>query len=168
MDNFKIIDEIEIKTIKRREDKMGNTIKLSGEMLFELRKNGKVIERELVKNLIVNVGKEQIARLLGNEVVDGFTYIAIGTGTNAENVTDSALQTEVTRALATKVYEADYKYKFEKTFTFGSAESYAITEACLSDSSGASGEVILNRKVFSAKNVDSDTDLYVKITITVS
>jgi len=147
---------------------MENFLKLSGEMVIETRKNGETIQREVVKNLIVNVGKERVARLLGDEAVDGFDYIAIGTGVAEEAAGDASLGTELTREAATKVYEADYKYKFEKTFTFGSGISEAITEACLSDSAGASGETILNRKKFTAKNVDSDTDLYVKITITVA
>lgn len=168
MDNFKMTDKIETKL--RRKDKMESILKLEGEMLFELRKkDGSVIERELIKNLIVNVGKERVAKLLGNIGSPGaFTNIAIGEGTTAEAAGDTSLETERDRAAATIAYEADYKCKFEKTFSFGSGVSWAITEACLSDSAAASGETILNRKTFTAKNVDSDTDLLVRITITVS
>ena len=147
---------------------MRNMIKLIVEIHLETRKDGKILQEETIKNLIVNVGKERVARLLGGEAVNGFSYIVIGTGTDAEDATDTSLQTEVTRASATKAYEADYKYTFEKTFSFGSGEEYDITEACLSDSASASGEIILNRKTFSAKSVDSDTQLYVKVTITVA
>jgi len=167
MNKFKITDHIKLKL--RRKDEMKNGITLSGEMLIETRRDGKTIEREVIKNLIVNVGKERVAKLLGNvDSADFFDYIAIGTGVGEEAAGDTNLGTEVTREQATIAYEADYKCKFEKTFTFGSGEEYAITEACLSDSAVISGEIILNRKKFTAKNVDSDTDLYIKITITVS
>lgn len=132
---------------------------------------GEVLDHEEISNLIANAGKERVARrLLKDATEDGFDYIAIGEGTTAAAAGDTGLENETTRAQADNAgdYEADYKAIFEKTFTFGSGESYSITEAAISDSSSASGEAILNRLVFTAKDVDADTDLYIKITITVS
>lgn len=132
------------------------------------RKDGTVIDREILHNLIVNDGKERVAKLIGGISSDNYTHIAIGTGTTSALVTDSALETEYTRAAATIAYEASYKVKFEKTFSFGSGVSENITEAGVTDDAVVSGSVLLDRFVFSAKAVDGDTDLYIKITITVS
>ena len=171
MDKFKITDEIEVKTLKRR-NKMKEGFKLRGDVVLELRKDGKVIEREELKNLIVNTGKERVAKLLSQGVGGtAFGYLAIGTGTTSPTTSDTGLETEVSRGIADNSggsYEANYKAVFEKTFTFSSGESYNITEAALSDSASASGETILDRFTFAAKSVDADTDLFVKVTITVS
>jgi len=146
-------------------------LKLTGTVVIERRKkNGKVIDRQNLKNLIVNSGKEHVAKLIGGLVsgLNEFQSIAIGTGTTSATATDTSLETEVTRALASKSYEASYKAVFEKTFSFNSGESYNITEAGLFDSNTESGSTMLDRFVFTAKEVDADTDLYIKITITVS
>ena len=163
--SFKLNDSIEFRT--RRKNKMESKVFLKGDVVLERRRNGKVIDREELHNLIVNVGKERVAKLLNGVSATAFGYIAIGTGTTAPAVGDTGAETEITREAATKSYEASYKAIFEKTFTFGSGESYAITEAIVSDSASASGEAILDRFTFTVKNVDSDTDLYVKVTITV-
>ncbi len=166
-DNMKITDSIEVKI--RRRPKMEDKLTLRGDVVLELRKkDGSVIEREELTNLIVNVGKEHVARLIGNvgSGISAFTHIAIGEGIVAPDVGDTTLGTEQERESATVAYEASYKCVFDHTFTFGSGVSYAITEAGVLDQ--ASGGTLLDRFTFSAKNVDSDTDLYVKITITVA
>jgi len=144
------------------------SFKLIGSAYFELRQNGKVIDKWEVNNIIVNDGKERVAKLIGALSSTGFQYIGIGEGATGATVNDSELETEQKRTLATIAYEASNKVIFEKTFSFASGESFAITEAGLFDSLTASGSIMLDRLVFSAKNVDSEIDLYVKITITVT
>lgn len=153
---------------------MKERLKLRGNVIIERRtKDGKVIDREELKNLIVNVGKERVAKLLTQGVGGtAFGYIAIGESGSGDSVAvgDTALVSEVTRAQADDGggnYEADYKAIWEKTFTFGSGESYSIKEAGISDSASESGQTLLDRFVFTAKEVDADTDLYVKVTVTV-
>jgi len=151
---------------------MKDGIKLRGNAIIETRrKDGSIVDREEVKNIIVNSGKERVAKLIGEGIgtgLTGFNYIGIGTGTATAQATDTSLQTEVDRALATVAYEASYKVTFENTFTFGTGEEYAITEAGVGDNATETGDTLLDRFKFTAKNVDVDTDLYVKITITVS
>lgn len=140
-------------------------MKLKGIGYFELRQNGKVIDKWEKHNIIVNDGLERIVKLLGNLSSTAFQYIGIGTGTTSATVNDTALETEVTRALASISYEASNKVVFEKTFTFGSGESYSISEIGIFDSLTVSGSVMFDRLVFTPKDVDSTIDLYVKITI---
>lgn len=150
---------------------MKEGFKLKGTAIIERRtKEGKVLDRETARNLIVNTGKERVAKLIGDleSGLSAFSAIGLGTGTTAVVAGDTSLETEVTRALATKAYEASYKATFEKTFDFGSGESYSITEAGLFDSISESGSTMLDRFVFSAKEVGTEVDLYIKITITVS
>jgi hypothetical protein len=130
--------------------------------------SGEVLQREELHNTIVNSGKERVAKLINGTSATYFRAIAIGTGITGALATDSSLETETTRALATLTYEASYKSKFEHTFTFGSGESYNITEAGIFDSDVVSGSTMLDRFTFSAKAVDADIDLKVTITITVA
>lgn len=154
---------------------MKEGLKLRGDVVIERRyKDGTVIDREELKNMIVNVGKERVAKLLSQgEGGTAFGYIAIGESTSGDVVTagDTALVDEVERVLANGSggeYEADYKAVWETTFSFGSGESYSIKEAGISDTATESGQTLLDRFIFSAKDVDADIDLNVKVTVSVS
>jgi len=129
-------------------------------------KTGKILQEETKENTIVNTGLERVAKLLNGVSSTYFRAIAVGTGTTGVTTSDTALETEVTRATATLTYKASYKAKFEYTFSFGG--DYAITEAGLFDSATASGSVMLNRTTFTAKNVSSTIQLIVTATITVA
>lgn len=171
-ERMKITDKIEIE--RRRRKEMNDHITLKGDVVLERRtKDGKVIDREELKNLVVNVGKERVARLINGTTLTGdgaFGYIAIGEGDtggpSGPAVGDTALEAEVAREASANSYEASYKSVFEHTFQFDTAESYSIVEAGVFDE--ASTGTMLDRFTFSAKAVDGDTDLYVKITITVA
>lgn len=123
-----------------------------------------IIDEERFHNLVVNAGLERVAKRLISNSEDFYDVIAIGEGTTPAANGDTALETEVTRETATVTYEASYKAKFEKVFTFAGPET--ITEAGICDSLTPSGSTFLNHLVFSAKSVDTDTDLSVTITIT--
>ena len=149
---------------------MKESLKLKGHGYFELRrKDGTVKEAWECDNLIVTTGKVQVAKLLNGVDATYFDTIAIGEGESGDEavVGDTALVAEVERALASLSYEATAKAVFEKTFEFISGEAYEITEAGVFNSQSAGGDM-LDRFVFSAKSVDADTNLYVKITITCS
>jgi len=151
---------------------MKDRIKITGDVVIERRKkDGSVIDREEIKNLIVTVGKSRVRDLIGDGIgtgLTGFSYIAIGTGITGALVGDTSLETEVARELSIVGSSGVDKVTFEKTFDFETGDSYAITEAGVGDSASSTGDTLLDRFVFTAKNVDVDTDLYVKITITVS
>lgn len=132
------------------------------------RSTGEVIDIEEKCNTIVNNGLERVAKLINNVSSTHFRALAIGTGTTSPTNSDTSLETEYTRATATLSYEADYKAKFTKTFTFGSGVSENITEAGIFDSATVSSSTMLARTTFAAKAVDSDTDLIVTATITVA
>jgi len=127
-----------------------------------------VLDERDICNTIVNNGLERMAKLINGESSTYFRALAIGTGTTAVTNSDTVLETEYTRELATLSYEADYKAKFTKTFTFGSGVAEDITEAGIFDSAIASGSVMLARLVFSALSVSSSVDLTVTAEITVA
>lgn len=124
-------------------------------------------------NLVTTAGKAGVAgRIGGSGSPAAFTYIAIGTGTNAAAAGDTALQTEIasgggSRAAATvSLTTTDTTNDTARavlTFTFSS--SFAVTEAGLLNA--ASTGTLLNRQVFSAVNVVSGDSLQVTIDIDV-
>lgn len=150
---------------------MNESIKISGHGYFERRKkDGTKIDSWECNNLVVTAGKVIVAKLLnGVDTPSFFNAIAVGEGESGDVVVvgDTTLKSEVARASATPSYVATAKAVFEHTFDFGTGETYAITEAGIFDEESAGGNM-LDRFVFTAKNVDVDTDLFVKITITVS
>jgi len=130
---------------------------------------GEILDVEKIHNTVVNDGLNLVRDFLGDVSVNAPKYIAIGTDNTAVTNSDSALGSEVTRELATIDVATDYQVEFSKTFTFGSGESYAIEEVGLFDSSTVSGSTMFNHALAgSTKNVDSDTDLAVTITVTIS
>jgi len=132
------------------------------------RSTGEILDSEETCNTIVNNGLERLAKLINGVESTYHRALAIGTGTTGVTNSDTSLETEYTRALATLSYEADYKAKFVKTFSFGSGVSEDITEAGIFDSATASGSTMLARTTFSAKSISSDIDLIVTATITVA
>ena len=97
-----------------------------------------------------------------------------GTGTNAENQTDSALQTESTtalnpdntRATGTRSQPAANQYRSVGTLTFDA--SAAITEHGLLSSATVAAGVLWDRSQFSAINVVSGDSIQFTYTCTVS
>jgi hypothetical protein len=129
---------------------------------------GEILDSEEFCNLIVNNGLERVARLINGDSSTYFRALAIGTGSTAATNSDSALETEFTRAAATLSYEASYKSKFTHTFTFGTGISETITEAGIFDSATMSGSTMLARLVFTGKEVSPLISLIITATVTVA
>ena len=141
-------------------------LKLKGIWIIQRIRNGKVLDEEIIENTIVADGKERVAKLLNGIETTSFKYLAIGTGTTSPTTSDTSLESEDQRALASTSYESAGKSVLEKTFSFTSSKT--ITEAGSFDSGTVSGSTMLNRATFTGKAVDATTSLYVKCTITLS
>jgi len=132
------------------------------------KKTGEIKSEEKIHNVIVASGIQAIRDFIGGASTSNFSHIAIGEGTTGSQTTDIELENEIIRELASITYPENNQVKYEKIFTFGSGEEYSITETGLFNSETISGSIMLNRLVFSTKSVDSDTDLSVSITISIS
>ena len=127
---------------------------------------GEVIDEETIHNTVVNVGLNMVRDFLGDSAGSAPKYMAVGTGDTGEQATDTSLETEVTRELATIDIATNYICTYTKTFTFGG--SYAITELGMFDSATASGSSMFNRATFAAKNVSTEIDLRATVNITIA
>ena len=143
---------------------------LKGILTVEHRdKTGKVIDKDQVENVITKAGIAAAAALLLADVAeDAFDYIAIGTGTTAASSSDTTMETETHREAAAGSRTTDTitndTAHLEHTFS-GYSGTESITEAGALNA--ASGGDLLNRQVFTAKNVDWDAGdtLTIKIDI---
>ena len=109
---------------------MNDKLVLKGHGYFERRrKDGSKIDSWEKDNLIVTAGMVQVSKLLNGVSTNEFNTIAIGTGESADAVVvgDTALKNEIVRESAVLTYEATAKAVFANTFSFISAEEYAIT-----------------------------------------
>jgi len=120
-----------------------------------------------VRNLITNAGFAGVAsRLNGAGSEAAFTYIALGTGTTAANVADTALETEIAtgggsraNATASRVTIVVTNDTAQLQHTFNFTGTFAVTESGILNA--ASSGVLLARQVFSAVNVVSGDSLQV-------
>jgi len=121
----------------------------------------KIVDYYWRKNIITDAGLAAIIRLIFSGLTENkFGYLAIGTGTTAEAVTDTALQTEVKRKAATITQETTTisgdTAKLEATFSSadGLTGTQNISETGIFNA--ASGGILLARKVFSAVPLNWD------------
>lgn len=85
------------------------------------------------KNLVVNLGKENITKLLGGA---GFpiTKVSVGEGTNLPTVGDTALTNAFTKNIDSVAYPAFDKVRFAFSFDSTEANGLTITELAMVDS----------------------------------
>ena len=127
------------------------SLELHVNVRMELRgPDGKLKEERTLHNLVVTVGKNLLLASGGTaKYVKEFAYIAIGTGTNAAALADTALQTELTRAASTVSNPSANTLRFSYLFAAGVGTG-AITESGLLDAAAAGN--LLARQVFAVIN----------------
>ncbi len=128
---------------------------------------GQWSDRRIIRNLVTSAGKAGAAsRLNGAGSEAAFTYIAVGTGTNAAAAGDTALQTELAasglsraNATASRVTTSVTNDTAQLVYTFSVTGTQAVTESGVLNAS--SSGVLLARQVFSAVNVVNGDSLQV-------
>jgi len=160
MESVKALEEL-IKEIRGYLARGVERVGLRGELELVVRdKHGKVKDRRVLKNLIVNVGKAQVAGLINGDVTTPFKYIAIGTGTTSPAATDTGLENETHREQADTIDRVTTSVtndtaRLIKTFS-GYSGSEAITESGVFDAAS------LGRGRLAANNVEDTGIIAVK------
>jgi|TARA_R110000868_G_scaffold189763_1_gene433304 hypothetical protein len=139
---------------------VNDLLSMRGDVVIKL--NDEVVLEK--KNLIVTAGKAFLASAVLNSSTSPFTYMAIGTGTTAAAITDTALATELTRSAFTTSSVASNVVTLTTTYAAGTGTG-TLTEAGILNNS--SGGTLLSRVVFSAINKGSADSLTITWTITV-
>lgn len=131
-------------------------------------KSGKILSVEKKKNLIVDVGKAYVAKLIGALTESGPRYIQIGTGTTPPSPSDTELESFYKEKGATRSFSAPSSVVFTATFYF--EEDMTITESGLFLASQTRegrivGKTMLARQVFAGKLIEAGRYLEVIWTI---
>lgn len=124
-------------------------------------------EKRVIRNLVTSAGKAGVAsRINGSGGEAAFTYIAVGTGTTAAAVGDTALQTELAssglsraNATASRTTTSVTNDTAQLVNTFTVTGTQAVTESGVLNA--ASSGVLLCRQVFSAINVVNGDSLQI-------
>lgn len=146
-----------------------HNLEMYGEVELIVRdENGNIESTEKLRNMIVNAGKTEAAKLLiAASGSKPFKYLQIGTGTTSPTVSDTALETFDQEALAsTCEYEPDYKWKLANTFSFTSTT--LVTESCIANDLVANVPDMFSRQTFSTKTMVAGKTLEVVWVVTLA
>ena len=143
-----------------------DTIKMTGDLKIVLTdENGQIKHEQEIKNLVVTTGKNFIASRMKDTTEDAMSHMAIGSGTTAANVADTALETSLGRVSLTSTTVTNNNVAYVATFPAGTGTG-AVTEAGLFNAS--SGGDMLCRTVFSVINKGAADTLGITWTVTVN
>ncbi len=139
---------------------------------------GKLIERVVTPNALMNVGFAEVAGLICSDQAGShtaFDYVAVGTGTTAATATDTTLDTEETEngltkaaGTGTRVTETVANDTCQILKSFSVTGTVAVTESGIFNASGVDTGILLCRQTFSAINVANNDTLQITWKITVA
>ena len=145
----------------------GAVVEAHTELKVEHIRNGRVIgEQTIYDRVVTNAGRDAIVDAFsGTFDLSTFNHHDSGTGTNAEAVGDTALQTPTTeaRVAGTQSQPTSDVYRSIATITYAGAR--AVTEHGLFSQAAKPGGTLLDRTVFAAVNVVADDSVQFTFTI---
>jgi hypothetical protein len=141
---------------------INDSIKLSGRVSIEIRRENGEIEKDEIENLVVTAGKNHVASRIGSSAT-AMGWLEVGTGTNAPAAGDTTLQTALYRE-ACSVTVSTNTIQYQTTLAPGEGTG-AITEAGIFNASSAG--TMLSRVSFPVKNKAAGDTMTITWTITV-
>lgn len=138
-----------------------DSLKMTGHLAIAI--NDEVVQE--VPNLVVTAGKGYVASRMKDTTQAAMSHMAIGTGTTAAAVANTALVSEVDRNALTSTTVSGSTITFVATFGAGEGTG-AITEAALLNAS--SSGTMLCRTVYAVVNKGSQDSMTVTWSVTVS
>ena len=137
-----------------------------GKLTIEVKdKDGKLKQREEVKNLVVDTGLAYIASRMKDATATAMSHMAIGTGSSAAAAGNTALGTEAARVALTSTTDTSNAVAYVASFAAGTGTG-AITEAGILNA--ASSGTLLCRTVFSVVNKGASDSMTITWTVTIS
>ncbi len=145
---------------------MNENIKAEGTLRLRIhRADGALIEKYEANNLVVDLGRKNVAKLIGGDAAGKkVNTIAVGEGTSAPAVADSLLTNQFDKPVDAVTYPADNKVQFSFSIASGEANGFEITEFGLLNDDGT----LFSRKTRSAISKTSDIIITGIWTITIN
>jgi len=145
---------------------LNDSIKVTGELRITVTNpEGNIKQEIVVPNLVVTTGKNFIASRMAGTSSNVMSHMAIGSGTTAAAVGDTALETELGRVSLTSATVTTNSVAYVATFPAGTGTG-AVTEAGILNA--ASSGTLLCRTVFSVINKGAADTLGITWTVTVN
>jgi len=138
-----------------------DSLSMTGHLAIAI--NGETVRD--VPNLVVTTGKGYVASRMKDTTAAAMSHMAIGTGTTAAAVGDSALVSEATRNTLGSTTVSGAVITYTATFAAGQGTG-AITEAGILNASSAGD--LLCRTVFPVVNKGSEDQMTITWSVTVS
>jgi hypothetical protein len=117
--------------------KDAEVVRVRGEVSLKVYKNDTLIEDSVEKNLVVTLGRTNIAKLLGGSA-GGYAVNTIKVGTNgtAPTAGDTSITSPFSKGISTVSYPTAGTVQFDFTITTSEANGMSIAEFGLFDSNG--------------------------------
>lgn len=111
------------------QNSISDSLDITGDFYLKVYENGVLIESYEDKNVIVVVGRGQLARLLSGATSGRYiTNIGFGEGTSAASPTDTALTSQLSKAVGAVTYPTGTSVNFDWTLENAEGNGKAITE----------------------------------------
>jgi hypothetical protein len=153
-----ILDELNARFFKKSPEE---GVPLYGHIDFDLKHADGTHEYRSMKNLIMDAGEDEAAKLLVGLVASPFTYIALGTDDDpAPADSQTALNAECTTTGAGRAEDASPTTSGNVStisVTFSFTGNHALVEVGLFNDTYANGGDMFSRQIFAVINV-KDTD----------
>lgn len=126
-------------------------VNVRGEVALKIFQNGVLIEDSVDRNLVVTLGKKNLAKLLGGGTAYAVTDFKAGTNSTAPAASDSSITSPFSKAITTVSYPVDGTVQFDFSIELSEANGKAIAEFGLFDSNG----ILFARKTRAVINKDN-------------
>lgn len=150
-------------------DNTDGRVVITGELGAKLIRGGKTIDLGILSRRVVTTAGVNFIRddfNGGTTDITNMNWHAAGTGTNAEAIGDTALQTDSGVARVSGAQSAPAAKQYRTTATLAFTTTLAITEHGIFSASSAG--TLLDRSVFSAINVVNGDSIQFQYTLTIS
>lgn len=122
-------------------------LKATGEVFIDIIKDGQVVEKRHVPNLVVTIGKNFIASRMTGTAQSVMSHMAIGSGSTAVAAGDATLVTELGRVSLGSSTASGSTITYTATFPGGTGTGNVV-EAGIFNAAGANNGFLLCRTVF--------------------
>jgi hypothetical protein len=141
------------------------TLKLTGELVITVTRNGALVETVRHKNLVVDSGLEFMASRMRDESITPMSHMAVGSGTTPTTGADTQLGTELGRVAFSFVTATANQITYNAAFAPGVATG-AVSEAGILNA-GTAGRMLC-RTVFPVVNKLAADSVNLAWTVTVT
>jgi len=141
------------------------TLKATGDVKIELTRADGSVETTEIHNLVVTTGLNYIVSRMKDATANAMSHMAVGSGSTAAALANTALGTELGRVALTSTTVSANTIQYVATFPAGTGTG-AVTEAGLFNA--ATAGTLLCRTVFGVVTKDTGDSMTITWTVTVS